>query len=296
MTISHKTERENNPRPLDAALSELMDEINLKRNQVDPSEPSGICTGFPDLDRLTNGLRAGSLIVIGARPAMGKTSLAFNVALNVALEQKLPVAIFSMEMSSMQLAERLVCQTGGICSHRVRSGRLDPDNLMTIDAALEKLRAAVICVDDTPALKAREICSRAWEIHGQHGQLGLIVVDYLQCMCSIDSAKESERVMSTFRDLARELDAPVVVLSQLNRKLEKRKDKRPRLSDFVFGRIVQSADLVMFLYRDEYYKPNTKDKGTAELIVARNRHGPVGTIRLRFDDKHLNFKSIDYSS
>lgn len=284
------------PRLLDEALSELMDDITLKRNREGTHELLGIGTGFTDLDRKTLGLRPGQLIAIGGRPFMGKTSLAISIASNVALEQKLPVVIYSMDMSSRMVAERIVCRVGELNFRNVSTGRLTSEDLSALGATLEKLRGAAIYIDDTPALSAKEIYSRTHAFQEQHGPLGLIVVDHLQGISNLNSddcnAGDYDKVLSSLRKLAQEVDAPVVVLSQLTRRVEKRKEKFPYLSDFPSRAIVQCADLALLLYREEYYKPDTDQQGIADLTVARNRDGEVGNVRLRFDGEHLSFKNL----
>ena len=276
----------NRPRAIAEALSGMMEEFNFSRDAARPFGRVGVCTGFDDLDNVISGLKPGSLVVIAGRPSLGKSCFALNIASHVALEQKLPTLIFSMDFSSMQVAARLVCQTGSIDIYDFRIGNMDADTRARAGVAIEKLKSADLYIDETPALKVSDICSRTQKVFDKHGQLGVVVIDYLQAMNPIysegGSAKNYNAVMFALRQLAKEINAPIIVLSRLSRRLEKRKNKRPRLSDLPSEGIFQNADLMLFLYREEVYDPDTQDKGIAEVIIGRNRHGPVGIVRLRF--------------
>jgi len=273
----------NRPRIINEAISDLMEEFDVGLNHVGPGS---IPTGIVDLDKSSSVLRPGSLVVIAGRPALGKTSFALNVASHVALEQKLPTLVFSMDLSSVRVAARLVCQTGRIDLYDFRIGKLGVDDKERAIAAMDNLKRAELYIDETPALRPNEICSRTQEIRDKHGRIGLVVIDYLQAIAPTRAGdhpvEDYRELMLALRRLAKDINAPVVVLSQLNRKLEKRKDKRPRLSDLPGESIFRHADVVLFLYRDELYDPDSLDKGITEIIVGRNRHGPTGTIQARF--------------
>lgn len=283
----------NKPRVITEVLSHMMDDFDDDLNRV---KPVHVLTGFADLDRVTMGLRPGSVVVVAGRPSFGKTAFSFNIASHSVLEQKLPTLIFSMDMSSKQVAARLVCQNGRVDVYDFRVGKVGPDAKKRAMATIEKFKGTSLFIDETPALKVSEIISRAREIFEKHGRLGLVVIDYLQAISPLladgASTKNYHEVMFGLRSLAKEINAPVVVLSQLNRKLEKRKNKRPRVGDLPSEAILQNADLLLFLYRDEAYDPDSPDKGIAEVIVGRNRHGPIGTIRLSFVGEFARFENL----
>lgn len=283
----------NRPRAMSEAVCDLMEEYDAAFARI---EPVAVPTGFADLDWATSGLRPGSLAVVAGRPSLGKTSFALDIAAHVALEQKLPVLLFSMDMSSKQIAARLVCQTGRVDSHGFRTGQLAPDARERAAAAIEKLKSADLHIDETPALKASDIIARTREVFDAHGRLGLVVIDHLQIMNLLHSgepvAQDYYKAMFALRVLAKEIQAPIVMLSQLGRRMEKRKSKRPRSSDLPSEAILQNADLLLLLYRDEVYDPESVDKGIAEIIIGRNRHGPVGTVRLRFVGEYGCFSAI----
>lgn len=282
----------NRPRVISDALADLMEEYDAAFTRV---EPVAALTGFTDLDQVTSGLKPGSLVVVASRPSLGKTSFALDVASHVALEQKLPVLIFSMDMSSMQIAARLACQTGRVDSYDFRVGLLAPDARERAAAAIEKLKDADLYIDETPALKVSDLVARTRKVFDTHGRLGLVVIDHLQAMpplhSEVTSTQAYNEVMFELRALAKEVDVPIVMLSRLNRKLEYRRNKRPILSDLPSEAILQNVDLLLFLYRDEVYDPESADKGMAEIIIGRNRHGAVGTIRLRFIGEYGCFNS-----
>ena len=277
-------------------LTQVMERIDLLYHKDNPSDITGIPTGYRDLDRETSGLQPGDLIIIAGRPSMGKTALALNMAEHVAVENKLPVAIFSMEMSGSQLAMRLLGSIGRLDQHKLRTGRLSDDDWNRLTNAVGKLHDAPILVDESGALNALELRARARRLHRQYGALGLIVVDYLQLMEASSQgenrATEISEISRSLKALAKELKVPVVALSQLNRGLEQRPNKRPVMSDLrESGAIEQDADLILFIYRDEVYNPDTPEKGIAEIIIGKQRNGPIGTVKLTFLGEHTRFEN-----
>ncbi len=280
--------------PLLAQVVERIDELYHLEGDTDVT---GIPTGFVDLDRMTSGLQAGDLVIVAGRPSMGKTSLAMNIAEHVAIEQGLPVAVFSMEMGAVQLAMRMLGSVGMLDQHRMRTGKLLTDDWPRVTHAVQRMQRAQIYIDETPGLTAVDLRARARRQARQCGQLGLIVIDYIQLMSASGSgenrATEISEISRALKSLAKELECPVVTLSQLNRSLEQRPNKRPVMSDLrESGAIEQDADLILFIYRDEVYNPDSPDKGTAEIIVGKQRNGPIGTVRLTFQGestKFLNF-------
>jgi replicative DNA helicase len=278
-------------------LAGVVDRIETLYNRDDPSDVTGIATGFTDLDRITSGLQPGDLVIVAGRPSMGKSSLAVNIGEHVALELKLPVAVFSMEMGASQLAMRMIGSVGKLDQTKLRTGRLGPEDWERLSSALGRLSDAPILIDETPALNAIEVRSRARRLQKQYGQLGLVIVDYLQLMEAQSSgenrATEISEISRAMKSLAKELKVPVMALSQLNRSLEQRPNKRPVMSDLrESGAIEQDADLILFIYRDEVYNEDTPDKGTAEIIIAKQRNGPIGTIRLTFLGEHTRFENF----
>jgi replicative DNA helicase len=277
-------------------LVRVVERIETLYNRDDPSDVTGIPTGFTDLDRKTAGFQPGDLIIIAGRPAMGKTSLALNIGENVALEARSPVAVFSMEMGATQLAMRLIGSVGRLDQHKLRTGRLAADDWDKLSGALGRLNEAPILIDETPALNAIELRSRARRVAKQYGKLGLVIVDYLQLMQATSQgenrATELSEISRSMKALAKELQVPVVALSQLNRSLEQRPDKRPVMSDLrESGALEQDADLILFIYRDEVYNADSKDKGTAEIIISKQRNGPTGTVRLTFFGEFTRFEN-----
>ncbi|MBI3481108.1 MAG: AAA family ATPase [Nitrosomonadales bacterium] len=274
----------NGPQRISDALQDMVADLNRRQASDDPHKVFGIRTGFADLDKITSGMRPGSLIVVASRPSIGKSTFALNIASHVALDVKLPVLMFSMEMSAMAVSTKLASQIGNIETTQFRTGKLDENDRQCLDAALEKLEDAPFYVDDVPSLTVEEVLSRTHDVITQQGHLGLIVIDYLQLMDPIYSGDSSDEdyecVMSSLKKLARETNTPVILLSQLNRKMEKRRNKRPRLSDLPARAIGQYADLLMFLYRDECYDHESEDAGTAELTIGRHRYGATGMITL----------------
>lgn len=259
------------------------------------SSITGVSTGFGDLDQMTSGLQPADLVIVAGRPSMGKTSFAMNMAEEVAVGQKLPVAIFSMEMPGEQLALRMISSLGRINAQRVRTGKLADEDWPRLTHAIGMLAEAPIYIDDTPALSPIELRARARRLKREHG-LGLIVIDYLQLMQSTEinenRATEISAITRSLKSLAKELHVPVIALSQLNRSLEQRPDKRPIMSDLrESGAIEQDADVIFFIYRDEVYKEDSPDKGTAEIIIGKQRNGPTGRVRLTFLGEITRFEN-----
>jgi len=283
-------------------LTQVMERIDLLYHKDNPSDITGIPTGYRDLDRETSGLQPGDLIIIAGRPSMGKTALALNMAEHVAVENKLPVAIFSMEMSGSQLAMRMLGSIGRLDQHKLRTGRLSDDDWNRLTNAVGKLHDAPILVDESGALNALELRARARRLHRQYGALGLIVVDYLQLMQATSEgenrATEISEISRSLKSLAKELKVPVVALSQLSRAVEQRTGpKRPIMSDLrESGAIEQDADLILAIYREEVYTPDTPEKGMAEIIILKQRNGPIGTVKLTFLGEYTRFENYAQSS
>ena len=284
-------------RPL---LTQVVERIELLFARENPSDVTGVPTGFTDLDRLTSGLQEGDLIVIAGRPSMGKTAFALNIAEHIALSSKvkLPVGLFSMEMGATQLAMRLIGSVGRLDQHKIRTGQLSPDDWERLSDALGRLSDAAIHVDETAALNPLELRARARRLARQYGgKLGAIVVDYLQLMQAVaqgeNRATEISEISRSLKALAKELKVPVIALSQLNRSLEQRPNKRPIMSDLrESGAIEQDSDLILFIYRDEVYNEDTQDKGVAEIIVGKQRNGPIGTVKLAFLGQYTRFENL----
>lgn len=282
-------------------LTQVMERIDMLYHKDNPSDITGIPTGYRDLDRETSGLQPGDLIIIAGRPSMGKTALALNMAEHVAVENKLPVAIFSMEMSGSQLAMRMLGSIGRLDQHKLRTGRLSDDDWNRLTSAVGKLHDAPILIDESGALNALELRARARRLHRQYGSLGLIVVDYLQLMQANSQgenrATEISEISRSLKSLAKELKVPVVALSQLSRAVEQRTGpKRPIMSDLrESGAIEQDADLILAIYREEVYTPDTPEKGVAEIIILKQRNGPIGTVKLTFLGEYTRFENYAQS-
>ena len=260
-------------------------------------EELGIKTLFYDLDALTQGFQRSDLIIVAGRPSMGKTSMVLNMARNVAKSQELPVCVFSLEMSKEQLTYRLLSLEVGIESGRLKTGRLTPEQWPLLGEGIDSLSQIPIFIDDKPnlsVLEMRALCRRL--IAEQKKELGLIVIDYLQLMEGTtpdNRVQELSRITRGLKGMARELNVPVIALSQLSRGVESRNNKRPLLSDLrESGSIEQDADLVCMIYRDEYYNPETEDKGIAEIIITKNRNGPTNTVKLLFEPQYTRFRNI----
>ena len=283
-------------RDIHQLLSQVMERVDMLYHRENPSDITGIPTGFNDLDQMTSGLQEGELVVVAGRPSMGKTALALNMGEHVAVENRLPVAVFSMEMSGTQLAARMLGSIGRLDQHKLRTGRLSDEDWNKLTNAVGKLHDAPIHIDETAALNALELRARARRLHRQYGKLGLIIVDYLQLMSAStqgeNRATEISEISRSLKALSKELHVPVVALSQLNRSLEQRPNKRPVMSDLrESGAIEQDADLILFIYRDEVYNPDSPDKGRAEIIIGKQRNGPIGTINLTFLGQYTRFEN-----
>ncbi|HUS62486.1 MAG TPA: replicative DNA helicase [Acidimicrobiales bacterium] len=280
------------------ALRELLDGTldRLDALYAKGASITGTPTGFTDLDDNLSGLQDSALIIVGARPSIGKTAFALNIAANAAMKANVPTLIFSLEMGHQELAQRLLCAEAKIDAKKVRNGRLSDLDWEKIHANLGPLAEAPIYIDDNPHLTVMDIRAKARRIKSRHG-LGLIIVDYIQLMSGRGNAENRQVEVSEMsrglKILARELQVPVVALSQLSRGLEARADKRPMLSDLrESGSLEQDADVVMFLYRDEVYNAESPDRGTAEVIVAKHRNGPTGKIQLAFREQFTRFDNM----
>lgn len=283
---------------LDTLVVDLLDRVQEMADN--PMDVTGVPTGFVDLDRMTSGLQAGDLVVLAARPSMGKTSFAVNIAEHVALNEGLPVAIFSMEMGAAQLAVRIVGSIGRVNQGNLRTGKLNDDEWPRLTEAIERLRTVSLHIDETPGLSPTELRANARRLARTCGKLGLIVVDYLQLMSGSGSAASSDNratelgeISRGLKMLAKELQCPVIALSQLNRSVEQRTDKRPMMSDLrESGAIEQDADIIMFIYRDDYYNKDSKEPNIAEVIIGKQRNGPTGTVKVFFQKNQTRFENL----
>jgi len=285
--------------PMPPLLTQVVERIETLYARDNPGDVTGIATGFTDIDRMTSGLQPGELIIVAGRPSMGKTAFSINIAENVALDSKLPVAIFSMEMGATQLALRMLGSVGKLNQHDLRTGRLQDDDWGRLTHALGRLHDAPIHIDESAALSAMDLRARSRRLHRQNSGLGLIVVDYLQLMssnvgkASENRATEISEISRSLKALAKELHVPVIALSQLNRGLEQRPNKRPVMSDLrESGAIEQDADLILFIYRDEVYNSDSPDKGKAEIIIGKQRNGPIGKVELAFRGEYTRFDNL----
>ena len=293
-----RTKARHGFRPIEPLLTETVERIDRLYSRENKNEVIGVPTGFVDLDRMTSGLQAGELIVVAGRPSMGKTTLVMNMAEHVAIHEKKAVAVFSMEMSGPQLAMRMIGSVGKLDQHELRTGTFREEDWGRVTEALGKLSEAQIHIDDTAGLNVLEVRSRARRLHRQCGGLSLIIIDYLQLMSGTGGGREENRateiaeISRSLKSLAKELNLPVVALSQLNRSVDSRQDKRPMMSDLrESGAIEQDADLILFIYRDEVYNPESPHKGIAEIIIAKQRNGPVGKKDLTFLGKFTRFEN-----
>ena len=281
-------------------LQEVVERIDMLYARDNPDEVTGIATGFVDLDKKTSGLQPGDLIIVAGRPSMGKTAFSLNIAEHVAVEGKLPVAIFSMEMGGAQLVMRMLGSVGRLDQHVLKTGKLQDEHWGRLNEAVIKLSDAPMFIDETAGLTALELRARARRLARQfNGRLGLIVIDYLQLMESSgrtdNRAAALGEISRSLKSLAKELQVPIIALSQLSRSVEQRTDKRPMMSDLrESGAIEQDADLIMFMYRDEYYNPESQMKGLAECIIGKHRNGPVGKIHLTWMGQFTKFDNAAY--
>ncbi len=275
-------------------LTRAVDRIETLFEQDDPI--TGLSTGFTDLDHMTSGLQPADLIIVAGRPSMGKTTFAMNIAENVAINSGKPVAVFSLEMPGDSLAMRMMSSLGRIDQHRIRTGKLGDDEWPRLTSAVSILAEAKMFIDDTPALTPTEVRARARRLMREQGELGMIMIDYLQLMQAPSAAEnrtnEISLISRSLKALAKELNVPVIALSQLNRSLEQRTNKRPIMSDLrESGAIEQDADLVIFIYRDEVYNEESPDKGMAEIIIGKQRNGPIGSRLLTFRGQFTRFEN-----
>ncbi len=281
--------------PLKSLLPSVIDEIDLRHRAG--GVPTGLQTGFKDFDELTTGLQPSDLVIVAGRPSMGKTTFAVNIAENAAIGPKrVPTAVYSMEMSSEQLAFRMISSLGQVNQTKLRTGKFSDQDWASINSAVQLMSDAPIFIDDTPALSPTELRARARRLKRQH-DLGLIVVDYLQLMQvpgSVENrATEISEISRSLKALAKELSLPVIALSQLNRSVEQRQDKRPVMSDLrESGAIEQDADLIVFIYREEVYTPDTPRKRMADIILAKQRNGPIGDVTLTFQGEFTRFRDF----
>jgi replicative DNA helicase len=262
------------------------------------ADVTGVPSGFRDLDRITSGFQEGNLVILAARPSMGKSALGLGIAANLAVRKSVPVALFTLEMSKAEVTQRLMCSEAKVESQRLRTGKLSADDWPRLTAACDKLAKAPIYVDDSGGITMMEIRSKARRLKSKHPELGLLIVDYLQLMTSgtnpENRVQEVSQISRSLKVLARDLEVPIIALSQLSRAVEQRHDKRPILSDLrESGSLEQDADIVCFIYRDEYYAGEDSDQqGLAEVIVAKHRNGPTDTVKLSFLKRYAKFSDL----
>ncbi|HYG55422.1 MAG TPA: replicative DNA helicase [Burkholderiales bacterium] len=279
-------------------LARVFERIDHLYHRDNPSDVTGVPTGYVDLDKMTSGLQPGDLVIIAARPSMGKTALALNIAEHVAVDNGLPVAIFSMEMSSTQLAMRMLGSIARVDQHKMRTGRLSDREWSELSEAMGKLHETPIYIDEAGALTALEVRARARRLKRQYSKLGLIVIDYLQLMASTSQgenrATEISEISRSLKAMAKELDVPVIALSQLNRAVDQRPDRRPVMSDLrESGAIEQDADVILFIYREVVYKPDLPEeqRALADVIIGKQRNGPIGPVKLTFLGQFTRFEN-----
>ncbi len=293
--IAEQRARGAGPVPISSLLAKATDRIDTLYHSNDLI--TGLSTGFADFDDMTSGLQKGDLVVIAGRPSMGKTAFSMNIAEHASIKSEKPVLVFSMEMPAEQLILRMMSSLGRIDQHKVRTGKLNDDDWPRMTSAVSVLSEAKMYIDDTPALTPNEVRSRARRLAREHDGLSLIVIDYLQLM-TIHNSKENRtneisEISRSLKAVAKELHVPVIALSQLNRSLEQRTDRRPVMSDLrESGAIEQDADMIVFIYRDEVYNEDTPHKGTAEIIIRKQRNGPIGDFRLTFLGKYTRFENF----
>lgn len=295
MQISEHGPKAGGPQPVNPLLTGALARIEELFNSG--GEITGISTGFKDLDGMTSGLQPSDLVIVAGRPSMGKTSFAMNLVENAILNQKQPILVFSMEMPADSLIIRMLSSIGRIDQTRIRNGKLEQEDWPKLSTAVSKLKDVPLFIDDTAALTPTEVRSRSRRVAREHGQLGMIMVDYLQLMQIAGSSDgrtaEISEISRSLKAIAKEFKCPVVALSQLNRSLEQRPNKRPVNSDLrESGAIEQDADVIMFIYRDEVYNEESPDKGVAEIIIGKQRNGPIGICRLAFIGQYTRFENL----
>jgi replicative DNA helicase len=294
---------EAGPIPVNPVLAKTLERIDLLFNSTDAI--TGVTTGFKDLDEMTSGLQPSDLVIVAARPSMGKTAFAMNLVESVLIKAERPVLVFSMEMPADSILMRMLSSLGQINQTRVRTGKLEEDDWPRLTTAVSMLKDRPLYIDDSPGLSPSDVRSRSRRVAREIKQdFGMIMVDYLQLMrvpgMNEGRTAEISEISRSLKALAKEMKCPVVALSQLNRSLEQRTDKRPMNSDLrESGAIEQDADVIMFIYRDEYYHEDSQDKGIAEIIIGKQRNGPIGRIKLQFQGQYTRFNDlshVDYSS
>lgn len=283
------------PVNIKSVLTSTVDRIDQLYHSSDAV--TGLATGYTDFDQMTSGLQPADLIILAARPSMGKTSFAMNIAEYAAIKAQKPVLVFSLEMPAESLAMRMLSSLSRVDQHKIRTGKLEDDDWPRITSSIAMLSNAPMFIDDTPGLSPAEMRARARRIAKEHGEIGLILVDYLQLMQmpgqSENRALEVSEISRALKGLAKELNTPVIALSQLNRSLEQRSDKRPVMSDLrESGAIEQDADVITFIYRDDVYNEESPDAGTAEIIIGKQRNGPIGKVRLTFQGQYTRFENF----
>ena len=295
MQIAEEGPKSGGPRAMEPLLSGALERIEELFNSG--GDITGLTTGFIDLDKMTSGLQPSDLVIVAGRPSMGKTSFAMNLVENAAGKSDKPILVFSMEMPAEQLVIRMLSSLGRIDQSRVRNGKLEQDDWPKLSKTMNTLKEARVFIDDTPALTPTELRSRARRVAREHGELGMVMVDYLQLMrvagASEGRTAEISEISRSLKAIAKEFRCPMVALSQLNRSLEQRPNKRPVNSDLrESGAIEQDADVIMFIYRDEVYHEDSQDKGVAEIIIGKQRNGPIGTCRLAFQGEFTRFENL----
>tara|TARA_Y100001951_G_scaffold13185_1_gene8484 strand:- start:64043 stop:65443 length:1401 start_codon:yes stop_codon:yes gene_type:complete len=299
MQIAEERPKSGGLEPINPLLKQAVDKIDELFNNDEAI--TGLSTGFEKLDEMTSGLQKSDLVIVAARPSMGKTTFAMNLVENALLRYEQPILVFSMEMPASQLMMRMLSSVGKIDQTRVRSGKLEEEDWPKLSAAVSKLKDRPLYIDDTPALTPTEVRSRARKVLREHGSIGMIMLDYLQLMQVAGRSGEGRtaeisEISRSLKGIAKEFECPVVALSQLNRALEQRPNKRPVNSDLrESGAIEQDADVIMFIYRDEVYNEETQDKGVAEIIIGKQRNGPIGTARLGFIGKFTRFENLAFN-
>jgi len=295
MQISEQGPKAGGPRGVNPLLETAIGRIEELFNSG--GDITGLSTGFKDLDRMTSGLQPSDLVIVAGRPSMGKTSFAMNLVEHAILHQQKPILVFSMEMPADSLIIRMLSSVGRIDQTRIRNGKLEQEDWPKLSTAVGKLKDVPLYIDDTPALTPTEVRSRARRVMREHGELGMIMVDYLQLMQVAGSSEgrtaEISEISRSLKAIAKEFQCPMVALSQLNRSLEQRPNKRPVNSDLrESGAIEQDADVIMFIYRDEVYNEESPDKGVAEIIIGKQRNGPIGICRLAFIGQYTRFENL----
>lgn len=279
---------------LQPVINGVLDRISEMSERLGNNTITGLATGFTELDEKTSGLQPGDLIIVAGRPSMGKTSFSVNIGEHIAIEDGKPVAMFSMEMGASQVGLRMLGSVGKIDQTRLRTGQLNEYDWPRLTNTVHKMQNAKFYIDETPALTVMDVRARCRRLTRQHGQLGLVIIDYLQLMASATKSEnrttEISAITRGLKGLAKELNCPIIALSQLNRALEQRAEKRPVMSDLrESGAIEQDADLILFIYRDEVYNKDSIDRGSAEIIISKQRNGPIGVVRLSFEGNFTKF-------